>query len=153
MCQRCRDPTECGTFIGSLVCPRCTSAKIVSNDPLDETADWYCNNCSLQINAGNYQLIQNRLQFGIENIQKQSPYDFEMFLEKYCHPEKHTASKTNGTSTTESNTDILLHEQNTFALQIKYALIQLYGNVSGFRWNGMFEFDICICIVIFTYFC
>lgn len=132
MCQRCRDPTECGTFIGSLLCTRCKSGKLLANQPFDAAADWNCENCSFQMSATNVQYIQNRLQFAIENLQKHSPYDFEMFLEKYCYR--------NGSTPTDEvvDSDILLHEQNTFALQIKYALTQLYGNVSGFLWNGTF---------------
>lgn len=140
MCQRCRDPSECDTFIGSMVCPRCTSSKLVSNDPLVSSADWMCASCSFQMDSGNYQLISNRLQFAIENIPKHSPYDFELFLEKYCHPEKQMAANSNGVSL-ESRTEALLHEKNTFVLQIKYALTQLYGNVTGFKWDGM-----CDCI-------
>lgn len=141
ICQRCRDPTECDTFIGSMVCPRCTSSKLVSNDPLDDSADWSCASCSFQMDSGSYQLISNRLKFAIENIPKHSPYDFELFLEKYCYPEKQIAAKSNGISL-ETRTEALLHEKNTFVLQIKYALTQLYGNVSGFKWDGMY----CSCV-------
>lgn len=77
----------------------------------------------MQMNAPNVSLINNRLQFEIENLPKQSPYDLELFLEKYCHR--------NGT-----NTEVLLHQTNSFVLQIKYALTQLYGNVSGFLLHG-----------------
>lgn len=135
MCQRCRDPTECGTYIGSLVCPRCKSAKLVADDPLNETSDWDCDNCSYKVSATNFQFIQNRLQFGIENLSKRSPYDFETFLEKHCYRPS-SASNENGIMN-DVHSEILLHEQNTFALQIKYALTQLYGNVEGFLWDGM----------------
>lgn len=131
MCQRCRDPTECGTFIGSLQCSRCKSGKLLPDQPFDATTDWNCENCSLQMSATNFQYIQNRLQFAVENLEKSSPYDFEMFLEKYCY-------QTTSSNGDFANSDILLHEQNTFALQIKYALTQLYGNVSGFLWHGTF---------------
>lgn len=137
LCQRCRDPTECDTYIGSLVCSRCRNGKLVSNDPIDETADWICECCSMQMTAGNFQLIQNRLQFAIENLRKQSPYDLEMFLEKYCYRRssiQQNGSKENGFA--DVNNEIWLHETNTFVLQIKYALTQLYGNYDGFRWEG-----------------
>lgn len=91
----------------------------------------------MQMTAGNFQLIQNRLQFGIDNLRKQ-PYDLELFLEKYCVRPKQKASKENGF--VDMNNEILLHEQNTFVLQIKYALTQLYGNVDGFRWQGINEY-------------
>lgn len=133
MCSRCRDPTECNLFIGSLVCQKCRTTKLLPDDPFDDKSDWTCTNCSFQVTATNFQFIQNRLQFAIENLPKQSPYDFETFLEKYCYRPKHTK---NGIED-DLNVEILLHEQNTFVLQIKYALTQLYGNVRGFLWHGM----------------
>ncbi|XP_031638498.1 SET and MYND domain-containing protein DDB_G0273589 [Contarinia nasturtii] len=138
LCQRCRDPTECSTFIGSLVCHICREAKLLPDDPLNDKSDWNCENCSFQVTATNFQFIQNRLQFAIENLPKQSPYDFETFLEKYCYRPKHM---TNGTQD-DLNAEILLHEQNTFVLQIKYALTQLYGNVSGFLWDEIGDTDL-----------
>lgn len=138
LCQRCCDPTECETFIGSLICQRCKAANLLPDKPLDATSDWKCENCSLQVSATNFQYGQGRLQFAIENLSKQSPYDFEMFLEKYSYRPKHSTSSANGIEE-DLSAEILLHEHNTFVLQIKYALTQLYGNVSGFLWNGMFE--------------
>lgn len=136
MCQRCRDPTECATFIGSLICTRCKSDKLLPDKPLDATSDWYCGKCSFQVTATNFQFIQNRLQFAIENLPKQSPYDFETFLEKYCYRARQHSPSSDDIEE-DLSAEILLHENNTFALQVKYALTQLYGNVDGFRWNGM----------------
>lgn len=132
-CQRCRDPTECGTYIGALQCSRCKSGKLLSDNPFDPSSDWNCTNCEWQMSATNFQYNQSRLQFAIENIDRLAPYDFEAFLEKYCYHQTQTA---NGSDIIDSN--ILLHERNTFVLQVKYALTQLYGNVSGFLWHGMF---------------
>lgn len=135
LCQRCRDASECATYIGSLICQRCKSAKLLPDKPLDPTSDWNCGNCSFQVTATNFQFIQNRLQFAIENLPKQSPYDFEAFLEKYCYRPRKSSSANDIEE--DLSAEILLHEQNTFVLQVKYALTQLYGNVDGFRWNGM----------------
>lgn len=132
-CQRCREPTERGTYIGSLLCSRCKSGKLLSNNPFDLNSDWSCENCDWQMSATNFQYTQKRLQFAIENIDRTSPYDFEAFLEKYVH-----YPRNNGTDDiVDSN--ILLHEQNSFVLQVKYALTQLYGNVSGFLWHGTYR--------------
>lgn len=139
MCQRCRDPTECTTYIGSLVCPSCKSAKLLADDPLSNTSEWYCENCSYTVSATNFQFTQNRLQFGIENLPKHSPYDFETYLEKNCY--RPTASDENGNES-DIHREILLHERNTFVLQIKYALTQLYGNVEGFLWDEICDTDL-----------
>lgn len=140
-CQRCQDPSECDTFIGSLVCPRCKFAKLQNcflqcDKPLDEAANWTCENCSMQMTATNFQFIQNRLQFEIENLPKHSPYDLEMFLEKYCQQNRQQQQQQNGSNQTIDDADVLLHERNTFVVQIKYALTQLYGRVNGFLWHG-----------------
>lgn len=79
------------------------------------------------MSAPHMSLVLNRLQFEIENLPKQSPYDLELFLEKYC-------LRRNG-----ANGEVLLHATNTFVLQIKYALTQLYGNVNGFLFDGTFH--------------
>lgn len=42
-CQRCADPTELGTFMGSSKCPGC-GGPMVSSAPLDPTASWVCHN-------------------------------------------------------------------------------------------------------------
>lgn len=128
----CLFPT--GTFIGALLCSRCKSGKLLSNNPFDSGSDWSCSNCEWQMSATNFQYTQNRLQFAIENIDRYAPYDFEAFLEKYSYHPKQTANGTD--DVIDSN--ILLHERNTFVLQVKYALTQLYGNVSGFLWHGTF---------------
>lgn len=105
---------------------------MISNNPLDSATEWTCEQCNFQIPAPHVSLILNRLQFEIENLPKHSPYDLELFIEKYC-------LRRNG-----ANGEILLHQNNTFILQIKYALTQLYGNVSGFllpgRENLLFKF-------------
>lgn len=138
MCQRCRDPSECGTYIGSLLCTSCKSGKLLPDHPFDVASNWNCENCSFQMSATNYQYFQKRLQFAIENLEKHSPYDYEMLLEKYLYhqPMQSDGATSNDTDDNIVTSDVLLHEQNTFALQIKYALTQLYGNVSGFLWNG-----------------
>lgn len=51
-------------------------------------------------------------------LNRKSPRDFEAFLTKYKGA---------------------LHESNSFVLQIKYALTQLYGNVDGFALTQMTE--------------
>lgn len=123
-----------------MLCSRCKSGKLLSDNPFDSSSDWSCNRCDFQMDATNFQYNQNRLQFAIENIDRYAPYDFEAFLEKYCYHPKQTA---NGTSNDIIDSNILLHERNTFVLQVKYALTQLYGNVSGFLWHGTFVFH-CI---------
>lgn len=45
-CRRCKDPTELGTYLGALRCPKCEKGYVLSKDPLDPESDWSCNNKS-----------------------------------------------------------------------------------------------------------
>ncbi|XP_064081211.1 SET domain-containing protein SmydA-8-like isoform X2 [Macrobrachium nipponense] len=47
ICKRCLDPTEMGTFIGSLICAECGSP-MISSAPLDTSAKWVCTSCTCQ---------------------------------------------------------------------------------------------------------
>ncbi|XP_063243954.1 SET domain-containing protein SmydA-8 isoform X3 [Bacillus rossius redtenbacheri] len=44
-CERCRDPTELGTHLGSLKCNKCDPGLILASDPLDPGAAWRCTHC------------------------------------------------------------------------------------------------------------
>ncbi|XP_013119232.1 SET domain-containing protein SmydA-8 [Stomoxys calcitrans] len=104
-CRRCLDPTELNTFTGAITCSRCKVGKIISTNPMDNSAIWKCQLCphklsAKQINLGN-QAIQNE----IDSLDKTSAKAFEEFLFRYRDT---------------------LHEKNTHILQVKYALTQLY---------------------------
>ncbi|XP_066960339.1 SET domain-containing protein SmydA-8-like isoform X2 [Macrobrachium rosenbergii] len=47
ICKRCLDPTEMGTFIGSLICAKCGSP-MISSAPLDTAAKWVCTTSTCQ---------------------------------------------------------------------------------------------------------
>ena len=42
VCERCRDPSELGSYAGALVCSKCLSGNILSTNPLDPNANWQC---------------------------------------------------------------------------------------------------------------
>lgn len=108
-CERCSDATELGLFAGSIVCPKCYNGKMISQDPLQEDALWRCTSlsCDHRIKADVYEAGQKSLMHEICSLTRDSPKEFEAFLSKYRGA---------------------LHETNTFVLQVKYALTQLYGN-------------------------
>lgn len=41
-CERCKDPTEFGTNISTLICRMCLKGSVLSVDPLDPEANWAC---------------------------------------------------------------------------------------------------------------
>lgn len=114
-CLRCSDATELGTFCGGIVCSKCKSGKQVSSSPLDDRAMWICSNCDHKIAGKQLELGNKALQAEFDHLDKRSPREFEEFLMKY---------------------EDTLHSTNTHVLQVKYALIQLYGNIAGFRLHG-----------------
>ncbi|XP_076048780.1 uncharacterized protein LOC143029760 [Oratosquilla oratoria] len=52
LCERCVDPTEMGTFLGSLTCSSCQTAPLVSTCPSDVGAPWKCHGgCQEKVSA------------------------------------------------------------------------------------------------------
>ena len=41
-CERCRDPTELGSHLSSLVCPKCDQGIMTQLEPLKENSPWKC---------------------------------------------------------------------------------------------------------------
>lgn len=124
-CERCKDPTELGTYLGNIYCSICNGpftdrglfkgAMLISTDPLDESAPWKCEKCnhiiqSRQMFSGNEALKQE-----LNRINKLSPKGFEEFLSKYVET---------------------LHPANHLVVQAKLALMQIYGNYKGYMLTG-----------------
>lgn len=53
-CDRCSDPTELGTHMSSLVCPKCEEGWLTQKDPLDKDSPWTCKVHRFQLTADNY---------------------------------------------------------------------------------------------------
>lgn len=115
-CKRCKDPKEFDTYIGSPICIKCKVGKIVSSNPMDNSAPWICNNCGHSITAKLINYGNRSIQEEIENLNKFSPKVLEEFIIKF---------------------ENMLHPTNTHILEVKYALTQLYGNIEGFFNNEL----------------
>ncbi|XP_040574757.1 SET domain-containing protein SmydA-8 [Lepeophtheirus salmonis] len=51
-CDRCRDPTENGSFLSATRCLRCVGeGTILPSNPLDPSSEWLCNNCHFKTNG------------------------------------------------------------------------------------------------------
>ncbi|XP_052868645.1 SET domain-containing protein SmydA-8 isoform X1 [Anopheles cruzii] len=50
-CQRCKDPTEFGTYLGALKCVResCTEGRMLPVNPLKILSVWQCDQCNLKL--------------------------------------------------------------------------------------------------------
>lgn len=93
---------------------------MISEQPLKDEAPWHCTNmsCDNRMKWDVYEAGQKSLMHEICSLSRDSPKEFEAFLSKYRGA---------------------LHETNTFVLQVKYALTQLYGNSPGHRLDEMKE--------------
>ena len=47
-CERCKDPSELGTYCSAIYCTKCPKKKgiFLPENPLSSSADWFCSNCS-----------------------------------------------------------------------------------------------------------
>ena len=50
-CERCRDPTEGGSYLSALSCTSCASGPVLPLDPLDTETSWACRECGATITA------------------------------------------------------------------------------------------------------
>lgn len=116
ICTRCSDPTEFGTYAGSIYCSQCrvcdkskSCPKMISTNPLDNNAQWQCEKCDYII-SGRQMLWNNEaMKIAIRDLEKY-PWEFERFLEIY---------------------ENVLHPTNCHALDVKYALVQMYEDMEG----------------------
>lgn len=123
LCDRCKDPTEFGTYAGSIYCTECkltikhNSPKMISTNPLDPYAMWVCEKCDHTIDGKQIVSGNESIRKEILNMDKSNPRNLEEFLIKY---------------------EDLLHPSNYHVLEIKYVLTQLYGNIDGFKLLGTY---------------
>ncbi|XP_022197560.2 SET domain-containing protein SmydA-8 isoform X2 [Nilaparvata lugens] len=112
ICARCSDPTELGTNLSSLKCPKCLKGAVLSTKPLDDKADWLCTNCSqYSVPYHTIEKLIERIQNGLDSIGMDSVVDLENFLKKY---------------------EKVLHPQHYIMIAAKYSLSQLYGKAPGY---------------------
>ncbi|EDV97595.1 GH16955 [Drosophila grimshawi] len=117
-CERCSDPTELGTFAGAHLCGKCKVGKVISQNPLENAANWHCQLCNVKKSAREVLTQDARLQQEIESLDKTTPVHLEEFIQGHR---------------------IDLHDTNTHILQAKYALTQLYGTAPGYAMDELSE--------------
>ncbi|CAH0588908.1 unnamed protein product [Chrysodeixis includens] len=120
-CDRCKDPTELGTYLGNIYCSICNNpfspnadgrgAMMISTNPLDENVPWKCERCDHFILSKQMVWGNNALKQDLYKLNKSDPKQFEEFIEKYSQT---------------------LHPSNHLVVQAKLALVQIYGNYKGY---------------------
>lgn len=130
-CDRCKDGTEFGTYIGSIYCSVCNGpfntstslkgAMLISTNPLDEGAAWKCQKCDHFILSRQMVWGNNALSQDLRKLKKTEAQGFEDFIERYSQT---------------------LHPSNHLIVQAKLALIQIYGNYKGYTLSGKYFISI-----------
>ncbi|EZA57559.1 Protein msta, isoform B [Ooceraea biroi] len=103
-CQRCSDPTELGTHLGTLNCP-CKNGLMSPNDPLNMNTDWSCNTCPGIITSSEIAQLIDRLEEEVTEVMKQAN---ESILSDLL-----------------SRLTVLLHPGHQHCISVSHSLIQL----------------------------
>lgn len=109
-CDRCKDPTEFGTYLNAIRCPRCTRY-MTPTRPLVDDAPWRCNSCDQRLTAEQVTFIHTTLGKVLQKVNKSDPPSVEKFVTK-CEK--------------------LVPPCNHILVEMKYALMQMYGNSRGY---------------------
>eukprot|EP00088_Acartia_fossae_P007796 TRINITY_DN13658_c0_g1_i4.p1 TRINITY_DN13658_c0_g1~~TRINITY_DN13658_c0_g1_i4.p1 ORF type:complete len:561 (-),score=83.36 TRINITY_DN13658_c0_g1_i4:334-1905(-) len=93
LCDRCKDPTELGTNLSTLRCPKCENGYLLQEDPLQDNGNWICKVHNFKISSDAYLEMTSAIKDYLysskagKSIQDQEK-DLEMFQE-YLHPQHH----------------------------------------------------------------
>ncbi|XP_057374746.1 SET domain-containing protein SmydA-8-like isoform X1 [Daphnia carinata] len=119
-CSRCADPRELGTLMGALKCTNC-GGMIVSNDPLDQFANWECSGCGLVQKIEKVKRFHDSVRAELKQIAQMArsrPELLENFIATYSGA---------------------IHPGSCHVIEAKYAIIQLYGNASKLLYDDLNE--------------
>lgn len=114
-CHRCGDPTELGTHLSSLACPKCNGQQFtVPEDPLNPDCYWKCldDDCHYRIGSSRVKQLLNCLQRKADALNYDDVAGLESFIEAWSP---------------------VLHPNHFILIGIKYYLCHFYGNAPGFE--------------------
>jgi len=81
-CQRCRDPTEFGTGLSTLICNEC-GGKMLPIDPLDADTCWKCEKCGYQMTKSEVKENDDRLIADLKSSDPNDPAALDDFLRRH----------------------------------------------------------------------
>ena len=89
MCRRCKDVTECGTFVSAIVCEACGENSrhyMLPSDPLDDHSIWSCSHCDFTLDVEVVARKVDGIQDEISEItMKHDTKLIEKFVEDYSN--------------------------------------------------------------------
>ncbi|XP_053669848.1 SET domain-containing protein SmydA-8 [Anopheles nili] len=110
-CRRCTDPTELGTNCSALRCTKCQRGHILPTNPLDQEADWRCQQCSEGMSCEAIVLLLEKLSQELERIDGNDVAGLEAFVRSQS---------------------TVLHDNHYLLLAAKHSLCELYGKIEGY---------------------
>jgi hypothetical protein len=119
-CPRCCDPTELGSHLSSLACPRCSGRNYtVPEDPLNPASYWKCQGekCGNRIGSSQVNQLLTCLQRKADELNYDDFQGLEIFIETWSRS--------------------ILHPNHSLLIGIKYYLCHFYGNAPGFLLKEM----------------
>ncbi|KAJ8923004.1 hypothetical protein NQ315_001552 [Exocentrus adspersus] len=116
-CQRCRDPTELGSYLSALKClgtdgEPCGGVQLPV-DPIDDNTEWACDKCPIKLTSPEVCFLVNGIGEEVDNVQLANPTvrELESLLNKML---------------------TFLHPNHYHVYAVKHSLIQLYGYQQGY---------------------
>ncbi len=119
-CRRCADPRELGTMLSSVKCPEC-GGSVLSQDSLNQSANWECCECKTTQNFKQVGKIHESIRLELKQIAqlaRSCPELLEDFIGKYSGA---------------------VHQDSCHVIEAKYALVQLYGNTPELLYQGFYK--------------
>lgn len=119
-CDRCKDPTEMGTYLSALRClgteaTPCGGIQLPVN-PLDDSTEWACDKCNVKISNVQASYLINQIGDDVDNVQLNSPTvrELDNLLSKLL---------------------TFLHPNHYHCFSVKHSLAQLFGYQQGYLPN------------------
>ncbi|CAG9772024.1 unnamed protein product [Ceutorhynchus assimilis] len=115
-CPRCKDPTEFGTFMGSVLCKLCRG--IVSPlNPFKAAARWRCRDCQNVITGKD----TGELMTLLGSILKNMASDDFPFMLKFLN----------------GKLKDVVPDDNQVAVELKFKIVWILGHRNGYKWNDL----------------
>jgi len=117
-CQRCKDPTELGTFESGVYCFKCPNREgvLLPENPLNPESDWLCNKCFQREpfgrQKGQIDWLLRSAKVDSMLLKPKSVRECEDYISKY---------------------ESILHPNNAFMTQVKEILVDIYGTTRDGR--------------------
>ena len=84
-CQRCKDPTELGSFASGIFCTRCPNQEgiLLPEYPLEKESNWVCNKCSSKKSRSFITKLLDEDVILLDNRDRKKSAKCEAFIRKY----------------------------------------------------------------------